>query len=105
MILIQEHSILADIYARLATIPEPCSLSMRRPTNLRDMGLIDAVTYDADGAVIVTLCLTDAACVHFRSMQQYIRDEVGGLPGVTSVEVRQTLDRLWTPDRILREPA
>lgn len=93
-----------DIHARLATIPEPCSLAMGSPTNLRDMGLIDSVTHGADGAVVVILCLTDASCVHFRSMQQYIRDEVSALPGVTSVTIGQTLDKLWTPDRIRHKP-
>ena len=91
---------IAAIHARLATIPEPCSLAMGRPTTITGMGLVEAVALTDDGAVTVTLCLTDAACVHFRGMQAFIRDELLAIKGITSVDVRQTLDMLWTPDRV-----
>ncbi len=91
---------LAAIHARLATIPEPCSLAMGKPTTIADMGLVEAVALADDGAVTVTLCLTDAACVHFRAMQAYIRDELMAIDGITAVDVRQTLETLWTPDRV-----
>lgn len=92
--------ILADIAARLATIPEPCSLAMGKPTTITGMGLVEDVALTDNGAVTVTLCLTDAACVHFRGMQAYIRDALLTIDGVTAVDVRQTLDTLWTPDRV-----
>jgi metal-sulfur cluster biosynthetic enzyme len=88
----------ARIDARLALVPEPCSIAMLKPVNIAQMGLIDAVAFD-DGHVTVTLCLTDPACVHFRSMQSYIAGVLSDLPEVISVEVVQVTDKLWTPDR------
>jgi len=44
-----------------------------------------------------------AAHCLFAGMRQYICDVLKELPGVTSVEVRQTRDELWTPDRIERK--
>ena len=91
--------LIAEIRAALLTIPEPCSIAMGRTVSLTQMGLVDAVAVDDDGGVTITLCLTDPACVHFRSMQQFISDAVMPLKGVTSVRVCQTLGKLWTPDR------
>ncbi|WP_068071554.1 iron-sulfur cluster assembly protein [Novosphingobium lentum] len=92
--------LLAQIHAALDSIPEPCSIAMRKPTSLAGMGLVDAVDIDEGGAVTVTLCLTDPGCVHFNAMQRFIADEIGPLDGVTSVRVVQCLDKLWTPDRV-----
>jgi metal-sulfur cluster biosynthetic enzyme len=88
------------IRSRLATIPEPCSLAFGVPTNLVAMGLIDDVFISPEGVVTITMCLTDAGCVHFTSMKMYIGDEVGALEGVREVRVIQALDKLWTPDRV-----
>lgn len=93
-------ALLADINARLDRIPEPCSIAMGGTVSLAAMGLVDDVAIAEGGEVTVTLCLTDAACVHFTAMQQFIADEIAGLPGVSSVRVVQTLDKLWTPDRV-----
>ena len=67
--------------------------------------LIDDVSVGDDGAVAITLCLTDSACVHYLRMEAYIIDALWSLAGVTSVKVRQTLDKLWTPDRVNRKAA
>jgi len=83
----------------LAAIPEPCSLALKAPTNLRDMGLIESVSIDA-GHVAVVLVLTDPSCVHFLGMRRYIMDEVGRLPGVVEVAVSMSTTQLWTSDRI-----
>lgn len=84
---------------RVAAIPEPCALAMRRPTTLGQMGLIETITV-TEGRAVVTLCLTDTACVHFRSMQTYIADALADLPEIKSVEVVQTMTELWTPERM-----
>jgi metal-sulfur cluster biosynthetic enzyme len=72
---------------------------MRNPVDIYQMGLIDDVTFQ-DGRVRVTLCLTDPGCIHFSSMRQYITDVLLELPGIHCVEVCQTQDKLWTPDRM-----
>lgn len=51
------------------------------------------------GDLTVTLCLTDAACVHFHAVQAYISGVLLDLPQIERVTVVQTLGVLWTPDR------
>jgi metal-sulfur cluster biosynthetic enzyme len=88
-----------QIRERIAQIPEPCALAMRKTTTIGQMGLIEAVEL-AGGHVRITLCLTDAACVHFGAMQRYIADVLSELPDITEVTVQQTTSALWTPDRM-----
>lgn len=96
---VARSGLIEEISAALERIPEPCSIAMGRTTSLVGMGLLEDIAVSDTGEVTITLCLTDAACVHFRSMQRYIVDAVGGLAGVTCVQVVQTLEKLWTPDR------
>jgi metal-sulfur cluster biosynthetic enzyme len=88
-----------QVMEQLRHVAEPCSLAMRNPTNIVDMGLVDAIEI-SDGDVRVTLCLTDPACIHYAGMKRYISDALLALKGVKAVEVRQVLDKLWTPDRV-----
>ncbi len=91
-----------QIAARLDGIPEPCSIAMNDPMSMVEMGLIDDIAICDDGAVTVTLCLTDPGCVHYMRMAEYIADALMPLDGVSSVKVRQTLDKLWSDDRVRR---
>jgi metal-sulfur cluster biosynthetic enzyme len=93
-----QAALIARIGAALARVPEPCSIAFGKPISIVEMGLIEQIEVQGD-YVEVTLCLTDAACIHFAGMQRFIRDELLELPEIGTVEVRQTLDRLWTPDR------
>jgi metal-sulfur cluster biosynthetic enzyme len=93
-----KHDLIARIEARLARVREPCSIAFGRPISIVEMGLIERIDV-TNGHAEITICLTDAACVHFAGMQRYIRDELLALPEITSVIVSQTLDQLWTPDR------
>jgi metal-sulfur cluster biosynthetic enzyme len=93
-----DPALFSRIEAQLARIVEPCSIAFGQPISIVEMGLIDRIDV-ADGHAEITLCLTDASCVHFAGMQGFIRDELLELPEISSVEVRQTLDLLWTPDR------
>jgi metal-sulfur cluster biosynthetic enzyme len=90
----------AEIERRLDAIPEPCSIAMGGTISLAGMGLVDDIMIADDGQVTITLCLTDPACVHFSRMQRFITDEISGIDGVEGVRVVQTLDKLWTPDRV-----
>lgn len=89
---------IAAVRARLGRVTEPCSIAMRRPVNIVQMGLVDDIEIDGDRARI-TLCLTDTACVHFAGMQQAIADALADLPGIATVQVVQATDKLWDPDR------
>lgn len=82
----------------LRTVPEPCSLLMREPTNITDMGLLEHVDI-AGGRVWVELVLTDPSCLHFGAMQRFITDALMHLDGVDEVEVRASTTVLWSPDR------
>jgi metal-sulfur cluster biosynthetic enzyme len=93
-----DAALIARIEAALARVTEPCSLAFGKPISIVEMGLVERIEVRGDHAEI-TLCLTDAACVHFTGMQRFIRDELCDLPEIATVEVRQTHDQLWTPDR------
>jgi metal-sulfur cluster biosynthetic enzyme len=89
------------VVAAMRDVPEPCSIAMRTPTDIVEMGLVGDVRVER-GHVTVELVLTDPSCAHFRSMGAYIRDVVGRLDGVDSVEVLLSTTTLWTPDRMRR---
>jgi metal-sulfur cluster biosynthetic enzyme len=64
-----------------------------------DLGLIYDVTIDG-GRVHVTMTLTTQGCPLHDSMTEWVRQAVGGLPGVEEVAVDIVFDPPWTPDRI-----
>jgi metal-sulfur cluster biosynthetic enzyme len=88
----------AEVRAQLRSVIEPCSLLMRTPLDICQMGLVDQVSC-ADGTVRVELVLTDASCVHYAGLRRYITDALLELPGVQAVEVAVSTTKLWTPDR------
>lgn len=88
-----------DVRRHLRDVPEPCSLLMREPTNITDMGLVDEVAISG-GKVHVELVLTDPSCLHFGGMQRYIADVLLQVDGVREVEVTASTTKLWTPDRV-----
>jgi metal-sulfur cluster biosynthetic enzyme len=94
MTLAREH-----ILEALREVPEPCSLAMRAPLDITEMGLVDDVELDG-GRVRVELVLTDPSCVHFTSMRRYIRDVLMRLDGVETVDVVLSTEKLWTADRV-----
>src|ERR1700738_4430450 len=87
----------------LQEVAEPCSIAMRGPMNIVEMGLIGDLSIEG-GQVIVELVLTDPSCAHFRSLQSYIGDVLKTLDWVESVQVVHSTAILWTPDRVNRRP-
>jgi metal-sulfur cluster biosynthetic enzyme len=87
---------------QLRKVIEPCSIAMYNPVDIVQMGLVEDVEL-IEGHARVTLCLTDPGCVHLSAMRQFITDVLLELPGIQSVEVRQTGTKLWTPDRMGHE--
>ena len=90
-----------QIRAQLRMVPEPCSLLMRTPLDICEMGLVEEISC-ADGRVHIELVLTDTSCVHYVGMRRYITDVLLELPGVETVEVTMSTTKLWTPDRASR---
>jgi metal-sulfur cluster biosynthetic enzyme len=91
------------ILNRLREVPEPCSLLMRAPTNIVDMGLVQSVT-ETGGRIDVELVLTDPSCVHFAGMSAYITDTLKHVDGVEEVVVTPSVTTIWTPDRVSPPP-
>jgi metal-sulfur cluster biosynthetic enzyme len=84
---------------QLRKVTEPCSIAMRSPTNIWDMGLVEDLAVEGGHARVV-LCLTDPGCVHLTGMRSFITDVLLELDGIKSVEVCQAQNVMWTPDRI-----
>lgn len=91
----------ADLLSELRQVTEPCSIAMGNRMDIVSMGLVEEVELYI-GHARVTLCLTDPGCIHFVGMRQFICDLLKELPGISSVEVRQARNKLWTPDRVER---
>jgi metal-sulfur cluster biosynthetic enzyme len=93
----------AEVLEALRAVPEPCSIAMRAPMDICEMGLVEDVEVDG-GHVGVTLVLTDPSCVHFGALRRFINDELLRLDAVETVSVGMSTRTLWTPDRV-RRPA
>jgi metal-sulfur cluster biosynthetic enzyme len=93
-----DRAMIDELLRALGRVVEPCSVLTGKPISILAMGLLENLSYDA-GHVNVVLCLTDPGCVHFRAMREYITDELRRLPGVNTVDVSLTTEKVWTPDR------
>jgi metal-sulfur cluster biosynthetic enzyme len=89
----------SSVLEALQDVPEPCSIAMRNPMDITEMGLVDEVEVEV-GHVRVELLLTDPACVHFTAIRRFINDVLMRLDGVETVEVALSTKKLWTPDRV-----
>jgi metal-sulfur cluster biosynthetic enzyme len=87
------------LLAQLDKVLEPCSIAMGRPQSIRQMGLIEELSV-RNGTARVVLCLTDPACINYGRIVRYITDALLELDEVNAVEVSQTTEKLWTPDRV-----
>jgi len=93
-----DRAMIDELLLALDRVVEPCSVLTGNPVSILAMGLLESLAYEA-GHVRVVLCLTDPGCVHFRGMRDYITDELRRLPGVATVDVSLTTEKVWTPDR------
>jgi ring-1,2-phenylacetyl-CoA epoxidase subunit PaaD len=83
-----------EIIDVLKTIPDP-----EMPISIFDLGLIDGVElHDAD--VQVSLLPTFIGCLALPSIAKEIKEKVGVMQGVQSVEVVFINDPPWNTDRI-----
>ena len=88
-----------DIEKILKDIPDP-----ELGVSIVDLGLVYGVDLDAKtGRVIVKMTLTTIGCPLFELIANPIREAVGKLKGVKSVEVELTFEPPWTPDRLTSE--
>jgi metal-sulfur cluster biosynthetic enzyme len=85
-----------DVEKVLKDIPDP-----EIGVSLWDLGLIYNIKIDKkSGKVEIIMTLTTVGCPLFEQIANPIRDAVGKLKGVKSVEVTLTFEPPWTVDRM-----
>ncbi|MHC5004201.1 MAG: 1,2-phenylacetyl-CoA epoxidase subunit PaaD [Planctomycetota bacterium] len=84
-----------DVMTVLRTIPDP-----EMPISIVDLGLVEAVEIDADGAVSITMLPTFVGCPALDMIRADVESKVGALDGVRTVRVRWVNDPAWSVDRI-----
>jgi metal-sulfur cluster biosynthetic enzyme len=70
------------------------------PVSLRRMGMISGVDVGADGAVQVRLRIPCLGCPGTGMIGDGVREVVGAVPGVTSVDVIQAWEDPWRRDMV-----
>jgi metal-sulfur cluster biosynthetic enzyme len=68
--------------------------------NVVDIGLIYDVTVSEAGDVHITMSLTSPGCPSGPEIMGDVKQVVGDLDGVNSVEVELVWEPYWTPDRM-----
>lgn len=95
-----EDQLRAAILRRLDRVQDPCSVAGGTPMGLTEMGLVSHVEISSDGRVAVHLRLTSPFCHMIAFLQSETIEQVGSLPGVTSVTVRADQGLDWSPELI-----
>lgn len=90
----------AALRAVLDTIHDPCSAANGTPMGLGEMGLIDTLMIDGDGAVTIRLRLTSPFCHMIGFFKQEAQARLLALPGVTEVTLSADNGLDWSPDRM-----
>lgn len=88
---------------RLGNVVDPCSAARGIGNDIVEMGLVRDVHIDDDGRVTVALRLTTPACMMVANFQRQLEEEVGSLPGVSSVALETDAGLEWTPEMMSEE--
>lgn len=89
------------IYAALRQVRDPELL-----VNIVDLGLIYGIGVtetDERTDIMVLMTMTTPACPWGPQLLAEVKDTIGGLEGVGTVDVKLTLDPPWTPDRMTED--
>jgi metal-sulfur cluster biosynthetic enzyme len=79
----------------LKTIPDP-----ELGISVVDLGLIYDIEIKEDGNVVIRMTLTSIGCPLFNLIADPIKDIVGKVKGVKSVQVDLTFEPPWNIDRM-----
>ncbi len=82
-----------DIIKVLKTILDP-----EINVSLWDLGLIYKITVTNKGVVTILMTLTSVGCPLFSTMESLIKEKIGEVKGVTSVDIDLTFEPAWTMD-------
>jgi metal-sulfur cluster biosynthetic enzyme len=91
-----------QIYERLATVYDTCSVFNGTNLNIVEMGLVERVEQDG-GSVRVRLLLTDPICLYQFEIRAQIVEKLNALPGIDDVHVEPVAGKLWWPERMAPE--
>jgi len=87
----------AEIRIALDQVADP-----ELPVSIVELGMVQNVACD-DGCARVTLLPTYTGCPALPMIEADVRDKVGAVPGVQSVEVAWCYEPAWTPDLVSPE--
>lgn len=91
-----------EVRESLREIVDPCSAATGSNLNIVEMGLVKSVDISG-GEVEVQIRLTTPACHMIPFFITEVRDRVGSLPGVATVEVDTDDGTEWTEDMMTAE--
>jgi metal-sulfur cluster biosynthetic enzyme len=86
-----------DIIKVLKTIPDP-----EIHVSLWDLGLIYKITVREKGNVSILMTLTSIGCPLFSIMEGLIKERIGAMKGVRSVDIELTFEPAWTMDKMTK---
>ena len=76
---------------------DPCC--RERKISVVDMGLVESIEI-VERRVEIEMVLTTGWCPFAARLLEMVKEEVGGLPGVETVDVEVVWDPTWTPERM-----
>jgi metal-sulfur cluster biosynthetic enzyme len=88
------------VRAAIDEVVDPCSRLQGTNISLQDLGMVERVTVADGGAVHVELLLDDPLCMYTFVIQQQLRERIGALGGVQSVEITVLPDFSWSRERV-----
>jgi metal-sulfur cluster biosynthetic enzyme len=97
-LLVDKSETVELIRVELNTIGDPCSVAVGSPMGVEEMGLIESVDIDDDGAVAIRMRLTSPTCHMIGYFSVEMRDRLLAVPGVTAVTVTSDAGLDWTAD-------
>ncbi|MGH7570596.1 MAG: metal-sulfur cluster assembly factor [Gemmatimonadota bacterium] len=89
------RSIEAAVWEALAGITDP-----ELPVSLVDMGMVYDVSVDEAGGVVIDLTFTSIGCPGMEMILEDVQAGVGGIPGVTNVQIEVVWSPPWTKARL-----
>lgn len=87
-----------DIIGAIKTVYDP-----EIPVDIFELGLIYKIDVSDDMDVNIDMTLTAPGCPVAEFMPQWVKDAVGTLPGLRTVEVAMVFDPPWDPSRMSDE--
>ena len=71
--------------------------------NIIDLGLVYAITVNAEGFVAITMTLTTPGCPMHESLSDGVGAALQNIPGLTSGEITLVWEPCWTPEMLSDE--